>query len=170
MKATHFEIATSYLFTEAKCFLILTCVNQVTQRQAQAKLLQAQQHHTTPLPGQATSTVPPTTPSTPARAPCLAKVVRLNGVIQETPIDSNHLPPTGKGKKEPPQPPPAVKLVRNDADDSDSMASSSREFPNLSKLCVFPTTEVRCKVTSYGLVISQKEYEYVRNRVFLNFL
>ncbi|KAK6626139.1 hypothetical protein RUM43_006444 [Polyplax serrata] len=101
---------------------------QVTQRQQQQKILLQQQQIQIK---QADST------------PIVSKVVRLNGIIQDTSVpspspaaDGNHLTlGLAKGKKEPPQPPTSTattvgnlhrpKTPKLDGEDSDSMASTS---------------------------------------------
>ncbi|KAL0272764.1 UNVERIFIED_CONTAM: hypothetical protein PYX00_005615 [Menopon gallinae] len=104
-------------------FGMLSDNSQVTQRQQQQKILQ-QQNQMQSKP----------------ESPTKNKLSRINGVIQETLGTSpeNHLVPTGvKGKKEPPQPPPGTnaggvlrpKTPKLDTEDSDSMASTSRDCP-----------------------------------------
>lgn len=101
---------------------------KVTQRQQQQKILLQQQQIQIK---QADST------------PIVSKVVRLNGIIQDTSVpppspaaDGNHLTlGLTKGKKEPPQPPTSTattvgnlhrpKTPKLDGEDSDSMASTS---------------------------------------------
>lgn len=95
----------------------------MTQRQQQQKILQQQNQM-----------------QSKAESPTKNKLSRINGVIQEAlgASPENHLVPAGvKGKKEPPQPPPATnaggvlrpKTPKLDTEDSDSMASTSRDCP-----------------------------------------